>query len=96
MADYGVILAEPHPSIAHEEYYKHIHDELLEPQRMKQLLAWCGRKALTPKDGKVGDATAAAVGRYFFFWKFVEMMMIRPGRRSRRVIRRSDGISDES
>lgn len=68
MADYGVILAEPHPSIAHEEYYKHIHDELLEPQRMKQLLAWCGRKALTPKDGKVGDATAAAVGRYFFFF----------------------------
>ncbi|RPB07411.1 hypothetical protein P167DRAFT_414417 [Morchella conica CCBAS932] len=57
------VLAEPHPSIAHEEYYKHIHDELLEPQRMKQLLAWCGRKALTPKDGKVGDATAAAVAR---------------------------------
>jgi kinetochore protein Mis13/DSN1 len=66
VTDYGVILAEPHPSIAHEEYYKHIHDELLEPQRMKQLLAWCGRKALTPKDGKVGDANAAAVGRFFF------------------------------
>ncbi|KAI5840421.1 kinetochore-associated protein Dsn1/Mis13 [Morchella snyderi] len=57
------VLAEPHPSIAHEEYYKHIHDELLEPQRMKQLLAWCGRKALTPKDGKTGDANAAAVAR---------------------------------
>ena len=38
--------AEPHSSISHEEFYKHIEGEQMENARMKQLLSWCGRRAL--------------------------------------------------
>ncbi|KAI9886953.1 MAG: hypothetical protein M1823_001245 [Watsoniomyces obsoletus] len=37
----------PHPDVLVEEYYKHIESEgLSEPRRMKQLLTWCGARAL--------------------------------------------------
>lgn len=40
--------ANPHPDVATEHFYKHIStdDDLPEPRRMKQLLRWCGQRAL--------------------------------------------------
>jgi kinetochore protein Mis13/DSN1 len=37
---------EPHQSISSDKLYKHICPELSEPARMKQLLVWCGERAL--------------------------------------------------
>ncbi|RUP49537.1 Mis12-Mtw1 protein family-domain-containing protein [Jimgerdemannia flammicorona] len=39
-------VALPHASILPEDFYKHISPELPGPVRMKQLLAWCGRRAI--------------------------------------------------
>ncbi|RPA85269.1 Mtw1 kinetochore complex [Ascobolus immersus RN42] len=46
LMDSGVI-AEPHDEISHEEFYKHIEAEQIEPRRLRQLLVWCGKRALT-------------------------------------------------
>lgn len=39
----------PHKMVDPAEFYKHIEAELVEPRRMKQLLTWCGERALSEK-----------------------------------------------
>lgn len=39
----------PHKMVDPAEFYKHIEAELLETRRMKQLLTWCGERALSEK-----------------------------------------------
>ncbi|KAI4139899.1 MAG: hypothetical protein LQ341_004041 [Variospora aurantia] len=43
------ILALPHDEVDSFEFYKHIESSLTEPRRMKQLLTWCGTRALGEK-----------------------------------------------
>ncbi|KAG0638844.1 Mis12-Mtw1 protein family-domain-containing protein [Tuber brumale] len=65
LMDNGVV-AEPHAEVETEEFYKHIADELLEPQRMKQLLSWCGKRALSHQTSPTAareDGNARAVAR---------------------------------
>jgi kinetochore protein Mis13/DSN1 len=47
----------PHREVSASEFFKHIESEgLSEPRRMKQLLTWCGERALSekPKHGTAG------------------------------------------
>ncbi|KAL8946275.1 MAG: hypothetical protein Q9222_007305, partial [Ikaeria aurantiellina] len=39
----------PHDEVPSEEFYKHIESSLTEPRRMRQLLTWCGTRALGDK-----------------------------------------------
>ena len=40
----------PHDEVESSEFYKHIESEgLSEPRRMKQLLTWCGTRAMGEK-----------------------------------------------
>lgn len=39
----------PHKAVDSAEFYKHIEAELVETRRMKQLLTWCGERALSEK-----------------------------------------------
>ncbi|KAJ6440386.1 pgaD-like domain-containing protein [Purpureocillium lavendulum] len=39
----------PHREVDPAEFYKHIEADLVEPRRMKQLLMWCGERALAAK-----------------------------------------------
>lgn len=51
----------PHREVGASEFFKHIESEgLSEPRRMKQLLTWCGERALSEKP-KHGTAGAPAV-----------------------------------
>lgn len=51
----------PHHEVATSEFYKHISaDGLSEPRRMKQLLTWCGERALLAKP-QHGSANANVV-----------------------------------
>lgn len=51
----------PHREVSAAEFFKHIESEgLSEPRRMKQLLTWCGERALSEKP-KHGTAGAPAV-----------------------------------
>ena len=36
----------PHPDVPSSEFYKHISEDLPDPVRMKQLLAWCSRRVI--------------------------------------------------
>ncbi|KAK4992218.1 hypothetical protein LTR66_006331 [Elasticomyces elasticus] len=49
-------IAVPHTEVETKEFYKHISQDLPEPRRMKQLLSWCGTRALPEKPG--GDISA--------------------------------------
>jgi kinetochore protein Mis13/DSN1 len=50
-------VAVPHADVAIPDFYKHIEQSLPEPRRMKQLLTWCGTRALPEKaHGGTGDA----------------------------------------
>lgn len=42
-------LALPHDEVEAADFYKHIESSLLEPRRMRQLLIWCGTRALGDK-----------------------------------------------
>ncbi len=42
-------LAMPHDDVEPKEFYKHIESGLPEPRRMRQLLTWCGTRALIEK-----------------------------------------------
>jgi kinetochore protein Mis13/DSN1 len=60
-------IALPHPDVAHEDFHKHIKADFPEPVRMKQLLAWCARRALDEQKAKYAStesANAAAIGIY--------------------------------
>ncbi|KAL7816535.1 Mis12-Mtw1 protein family domain-containing protein [Trichoderma aethiopicum] len=49
----------PHREVSTSAFYKHIEADLLEPRRMKQLLIWCGERALSAKPR--GTANSGAV-----------------------------------
>lgn len=54
--------ATPHTAVPTTEFYKHIEAEnLTEPRRMKQLLTWCGERALGDKPAHGGDGSAAVL-----------------------------------
>jgi kinetochore protein Mis13/DSN1 len=51
----------PHREVNPAEFYKHIAAEgLVEPRRMKQLLTWCGERALSEKP-PLGTPNASAI-----------------------------------
>lgn len=66
-ADGGIALAVPHAEVETREFYKHIEQSLPEPRRMRQLLTWCGTRALPQKQSRedAGDV-ALRSGRYFY------------------------------
>ncbi|KAG9613201.1 P-loop containing nucleoside triphosphate hydrolase protein, partial [Aureobasidium melanogenum] len=47
----GSSRAVPHSQVETNEFYKHISQDLVEPKRMRQLLLWCGHRALPEKSG---------------------------------------------
>ncbi|KAL9016217.1 MAG: hypothetical protein Q9185_006417 [Variospora sp. 1 TL-2023] len=49
LIDSGKSDALPHDEVDSFEFYKHIESSLTEPRRMKQLLTWCGTRALGEK-----------------------------------------------
>ncbi|KAK5017476.1 hypothetical protein LTR60_001921 [Cryomyces antarcticus] len=56
--------AVPHAEVETSEFYKHISQDLPEPRRMKQLLTWCGTRALPEKpSGSVPDTNAILAAR---------------------------------
>jgi kinetochore protein Mis13/DSN1 len=58
----------PHRDLDPSEYYKHIEAEsLLEPRRMRQLLTWCGERALCDKPPHGSRGSSAVLGGEFFF-----------------------------
>lgn len=62
-ADTADGVAVPHAEVQAEEFYKHIEQSLPEPRRMKQLLTWCGTRALPDKPaGEVKDSSAILAG----------------------------------
>jgi len=50
----------PHREVDPTEFYKHIEADLVEPRRMKQLLMWCGERALSAKP-PLGTKNADAI-----------------------------------
>jgi kinetochore protein Mis13/DSN1 len=57
-------VALPHSEVDVQDFYKYIEQSLPEPRRMKQLLTWCGSRALPPKpSGSVKDANAIMAAR---------------------------------
>ncbi|KAI9729475.1 MAG: hypothetical protein M1834_006856 [Cirrosporium novae-zelandiae] len=54
----------PHSEVAIEDFYKHIESGLPEPRRMKQLLIWCGTRALGERPtGHFEDASERLAAR---------------------------------
>ncbi|KAL8810148.1 MAG: hypothetical protein Q9200_002818 [Gallowayella weberi] len=49
LIDSGKSDALPHDEVESIDFYKHIESSLTEPRRMKQLLTWCGTRALGDK-----------------------------------------------
>lgn len=55
----------PHSEVETSEFYKHINQDLMEPRRMKQLLVWCGTRALPEKpSGTAENVNAILAGQY--------------------------------
>ncbi|QUC23110.1 uncharacterized protein UV8b_07351 [Ustilaginoidea virens] len=54
--------ATPHRDVNPDEFYKHIAQGLPEPRRMKQLLMWCGERALPEKPRLGTHNPSAALG----------------------------------
>jgi kinetochore protein Mis13/DSN1 len=52
----------PHREVDAAEFYKHIEDGMLEPRRMRQLLTWCGERALTEKPPHGSRGSSAVLG----------------------------------
>jgi kinetochore protein Mis13/DSN1 len=55
----------PHQQVETSQFYKHIEAEgLSEPRRMKQLLTWCGERALGAKPShNIADSAAVLAGK---------------------------------
>jgi kinetochore protein Mis13/DSN1 len=54
----------PHSEVEVRDFYKYIEQSLPEPRRMKQLLTWCGTRALPEKpSGDVKNANAIMAAR---------------------------------
>lgn len=64
LIDSGTSNAVPHAEVPTEDFYKLIEQSLPEPRRMKQLLTWCGTRALPDKpSGEVKDLSAIMAAR---------------------------------
>ncbi|KAL4737332.1 Mis12-Mtw1 protein family-domain-containing protein [Aspergillus similis] len=66
LIDSGASNALPHNKVDTAEFYKHIAaDGLVEPRRMRQLLIWCGTRALLekPSGSRSGDESARLAAR---------------------------------
>ncbi|KAL5049214.1 hypothetical protein BDW71DRAFT_176353 [Aspergillus fruticulosus] len=66
LIDSGASNALPHDKVDTAEFYKHIAaDGLIEPRRMRQLLIWCGTRALLdkPSGSRSGDESARLAAR---------------------------------
>ncbi|KAL4907915.1 Mis12-Mtw1 protein family-domain-containing protein [Aspergillus multicolor] len=66
LIDSGASNALPHDKVDTAEFYKHIAaDGLVEPRRMRQLLIWCGTRALLdkPSGSRSGDESARLAAR---------------------------------
>ncbi|KAF1350703.1 Mis12-Mtw1 protein family-domain-containing protein [Delphinella strobiligena] len=63
LIDSGASHAVPHFEVETQELYKHISQDLVEPKRMRQLLTWCGTRALPekPSGGQMDAAETAAM-----------------------------------
>lgn len=55
----------PHREVDASEFYKHIEDGMLEPRRMRQLLTWCGERALSEKPPHGSRGSSAVLGGEF-------------------------------
>ncbi|KAF3201623.1 hypothetical protein TWF106_002785 [Orbilia oligospora] len=53
-------IAAPHPDVLPDDFYKHLDPEMIETQRMQQLLAWCSKCALSEKRARGRDAQSNA------------------------------------
>lgn len=54
----------PHREVDPAEFYKHIEEGLMESRRMKQLLTWCGERALGEKPShNIEDSAARLAGK---------------------------------
>ncbi|KAF1971036.1 hypothetical protein BU23DRAFT_537229 [Bimuria novae-zelandiae CBS 107.79] len=64
LIDSGMSNALPHSEVEVRDFYKYIEQSLPEPRRMKQLLTWCGSRALPEKPtGNVKNANAIMAAR---------------------------------
>lgn len=64
LIDSGLSNALPHSEVQVRDFYKYIEQSLPEPRRMKQLLTWCGSRALPEKpSGDVKNANAIMAAR---------------------------------
>ncbi|KAI8932168.1 hypothetical protein NX059_011050 [Plenodomus lindquistii] len=64
LIDSGMSNALPHSEVEVRDFYKYIEQSLPEPRRMKQLLTWCGSRALPEKpSGDVKNANAIMAAR---------------------------------
>ncbi|CAI6340957.1 unnamed protein product [Periconia digitata] len=64
LIDSGMSNALPHSEVEVSDYFKYIEQSLPEPRRMKQLLTWCGSRALPEKpSGDVKNANAIMAAR---------------------------------
>ncbi|KAF2746127.1 hypothetical protein M011DRAFT_468986 [Sporormia fimetaria CBS 119925] len=64
LIDSGMSNALPHSDVEVCDFYKLIEQSLPEPRRMRQLLTWCGSRALPEKpSGNVRDANAILAAR---------------------------------
>ncbi|KAF3933142.1 hypothetical protein ABW19_dt0204648 [Dactylella cylindrospora] len=55
-----VATAAPHPDVQPKDFFKHLDAEMIETQRMQQLLAWCSKRALSDKRARGRDAQSNA------------------------------------
>ena len=66
-------LALPHDQVDSSEFYKHIESESLpEPRRMKQLLTWCGTRALVDKPLFSSEDSHVQMAGMAVVWSFRE------------------------
>ena len=49
----------PHDEVESSQFYKHIESGLPEPRRMRQLLTWCGTRALADKPSFASEDSGA-------------------------------------
>ncbi|KAG5972305.1 hypothetical protein E4U58_006744 [Claviceps cyperi] len=53
----------PHREVEAREFYKHIAEDLPEPRRMKQLMMWCGERAMPERRRGKGNSEAVLGAR---------------------------------
>ena len=71
MTDYEIAL--PHDEVESSEFYKHIEsDGLSEPRRMKQLLTWCGTRAMAERPSFISEDSNARLAGMMFGCSYVE------------------------